>query len=108
LAKHFESVLDFQNTFESVLLWQNTFEIYLLGQFISIGEKLFQRYTLKSFFVIGDCKKIWNRAKIFFLCALSIAPPFFPQSSVFLVSLAAIHFIEGKIQVLREAKPPPL
>jgi hypothetical protein len=73
----FESVLDFQNTFESVF-WQTTFEIYLLGQFIHIGEKLFQHYILKSFLVIGDYKKIWNRAKIFFWSALSIAPPLPP------------------------------
>ena len=62
----FESVLDFQNTFESVLLWQNTFEIYLLGLFIRIGEKLSQRYIQKSFLEIGNYKKIWNRAEIFF------------------------------------------
>ena len=51
---------------ESVLLWQNTFEIFLLGLFIRIGEKLFQCYIQKSFLVIGDYKKIWNRAKFFF------------------------------------------
>ena len=62
----FESVLDFQNTFESVLLWQNTFEIYLLDLFIQIGEKLSQRYIQKSFLIIGNYKKIWNRAEIFF------------------------------------------
>jgi hypothetical protein len=38
----------------------HTFEIYLLGQFIRIGEKLFQRYILKSFLVIGDYKKRWT------------------------------------------------
>ncbi len=60
LAKHF-------------LLCQNTFCFYLLGLFISIGEKLFQGYILQTFLVIGDYKKIWNRIKIFFWCALSIA-----------------------------------
>ena len=45
-----------------------------MGLFIRIREKLFQGYIQKSFLVIGDYKKIWNRAKIFFLCTLSIAP----------------------------------
>ena len=70
-------------TFESILLWQNTFDIYLLGQFICIGEKQFQRYIKKRFLVIGDYKKIWNRAKIFFLVRPKLpTPPSPPQSSV--------------------------
>jgi hypothetical protein len=70
-----------QTTFKSVLNCQNTFKsvFNLLGLFVehTFGEKLFQRYIQKSFLVNGDFKKIWNRAKIFFLCALSIDPPFF-------------------------------
>jgi len=77
----FESVLVFQNTFESVLLWQNTFEIYLLGQFIRIVEKVFQCFIQKSFLVISDNKKIWNRAKISF-CAPSVLPPLSPPNPV--------------------------
>ena len=55
----------------------------LLGLCSSILErKTSQGYMQKGFLIIGDYKKIWNRAKIFFWCALSIAP-FFSQSSVF-------------------------
>ena len=78
---NFKSVLPKQTTFKSVLNCQNTFKsvFNLLGLCVehTFGEKLFQRYIQKSFLVNGDFKKIWNRAKIFFLCALSIDPPFF-------------------------------
>ena len=71
---NFKSVLNCQNTFKSVF--------NLLGLFVQthFWIEIFQRYIQKSFLVlIGDFKKIWNRAKIFFWCALSIAPPFFPN-----------------------------
>ncbi len=78
-----KSVLPKQNTFKSVLNCLNTFEsvFNLLGLFVkhTFGEKLFQCYIQKSFLVIRDFKKIWNRAKIFFWCTLSIAPPFSPN-----------------------------
>jgi hypothetical protein len=52
----------------------NTFEIYLLGQFIRIGEKLFQRYILKSFLVSAITRKDG-------LCLVrpQYCPPFFPN-----------------------------
>jgi len=63
-----------QNT-KSVLCQKTLLCFHLLGLFICIGEKLlFQGYIHESFLIIGDYKKIWNRAKIFFLFDLSIAP----------------------------------
>jgi hypothetical protein len=79
---NFKSVLPKQNTFKSVLNCQNTFKsvFNLLGLFVeyTFGEKLFQPIQ-KSFLVIGYYKKIWSHAKIYFWCALSITPPFFPN-----------------------------
>ena len=59
------------------------FEIYyLFGLFISIGEKLFQRYILKSFLVSAITRKYGIAPKSFFCCALSIAPPSPPPNPV--------------------------
>jgi hypothetical protein len=59
---------------------------HLLGLFIGIRENLlFQGYIQKSFLVIGDYKKIWNRAKIFFLCGLSRGVIIFSLDFIFLV-----------------------
>ena len=53
---------------------------------------LFQCYIQKSFLVIGNYKKIWNRAKKLFLVRPQYAPPFFSQSSVFQIFIhCGIH-----------------
>ena len=75
---NFKSVLNSQNTFKSVFNLLGLFAEY------SFREKLFQPYIQKSFLVIGYYKKIWNRAKIFFLLRPQYCPPFFSQSSIFL------------------------
>jgi len=95
--KH-KSVLAKQKVFWQNTFWQNRkcfgktlsvlpshFLFYLLGLFIHIGEKLFQGYIQKSSLVIGDYKKIWNRAKIFFVRPQYCPPPPPLQYSVFLL-----------------------
>jgi hypothetical protein len=80
VAKH-KSVLN-QNTF--VFDWQNTFvfcKTHLcfqsVGPFVAytFGRTLIFLKNEIGFSNISDFKKIWNRAKTFFLCAFSIAPP---------------------------------
>ena len=60
------------------LFCQNTFCFHLLGLSIRIREKLWQGYIQKSFLIIGNYKKIWNRAKIFFVRP-QYCPPSFPN-----------------------------
>jgi len=81
------------------VLYQNTFcKTHMcfaktLMYFQSVGpvhpywRDTIPRLHKKSFLVIGDYKNKWNRAKIFFLLRPKVLlPPYFPQSSVFLVS----------------------
>jgi len=95
MAKH-KSVLR-QNTFKTLLksvLPKQKVICKTHMCFQSVGPVCWKHFWKDTNFLkhekgisnIGDFKKIWNRAKIFFGRPSVLPPPFFPQSSVFLAT----------------------
>jgi hypothetical protein len=78
----------------------------LSGLFIRIGEKLSQGYNRvhKSYLVIGNYKKkhMESRHHLFFWCALSIAPPFFPYCTLHISY--SLYFTQSTVVERRRAQ----
>ena len=75
--KCFAEAKHFQKCFELPKHFQKCFQTVGPVCWIHFWRETIQCYIQKSFLIIRDFKKIWNRDKIFFLVRPQYCPPFF-------------------------------